>query len=488
MFTRSVLRRAALVLLAIVLAATACTGSPSRQQKSPTSGIESGTVGSGPGAPAPHARPDIVLILTDDQTLAELGHMATVRSELQGKGMTLRNGFVVNPLCCPSRTSILTGRYSHSTRVYRNGPPYGGFQTFGSQDRSTIATWLHDAGYATALVGKYLNGYTLATYVPPGWDTWDAFSYIGYYRFQLSRNGHAVGFEPRRATGYSTMVLGADAVRFIRSVPPSHPLFLYFAPNAPHLAATPEIKYQNALASLPPYRPQNFNEADVSDKPMWLRQTPPLTSSEVAENDLFVRHQLETLLSVDDQIRNILTALQETGRLSNTFILFASDNGLENGAHRLQHKGVPYEESIHVPMVVRYDPLTRLHPSTSDLFALNVDVAPTFAALAGIRAPGAEGTSLMPVLENDAAGWRTEFVIEHMEQDPGKEAPTFCAVRTARYKYVEYTSGEIELYDLSVDPNELHNVAGSPELAAIQAKLRADDARLCSPRPPGWPS
>jgi arylsulfatase A-like enzyme len=485
------------VLSAVVLAATACTGSPPRPPKSPTSGIASATppsTRSSPsagssipaGTPTPPGRPDIVLILTDDQTLAEIGHMATLRSELQGKGMTLRNGFVVNPLCCPSRTSILTGRYSHSTGVYRNVPPNGGFKTFGSQDRSTIATWLRAAGYTTALVGKYLNGYARGTYVPPGWDTWDAFTNTGYYRFRLSRNGQVVSYGgPDNPGGYSTTILGADATRFIRSVPNGRPLFLYFAPKAPHSSVTPETKYRDALTSLPPYRPPNFNEADVSDKPTWLRQTPPLTGPEIAQNDLFVRHQLETLLSVDDQIRNILAALRETGRLSNTFVLFASDNGLENGAHRLLRKGVPYEESIHVPMIVRYDPLTGLHPSTSDLFALNVDFAPTFAALAGIRPPRAEGASLLPVLENDAAGWRTEFVIEHMEQH-GEDAPTFCAVRTTRYKYVEYTGGETELYDLSVDPNELRNFAGSPALAAVQSQLRADDARLCSPRPPDW--
>jgi arylsulfatase A-like enzyme len=486
----------ALLIAGLVLVAAACTSTPRHGRggrhhrgASSSSPVTSPIPSPSSSFPPPTSRPNIVLILTDDQTLAEMGHMQTVQSQLQAKGVTLENGFVVNPLCCPSRTTILTGKYSHSTGVYRNIPPHGGFQTFGSQDRSTIATWLHAAGYATALVGKYLNGYGEASYVPPGWDTWDAFTSTGYTKYQLSQNGRPVRVGPRShdPNDYSTTVLGNDAAQFIRSVPAKQPLFLYFAPKAPHADATPDVKYRNALTTVAPYRPPNFNEPDVSDKPAWLRNTPPLTPQEIAKNDTFVRHQLESLLSVDDQVSNILGALAQTHRLSRTFILFASDNGLENGAHRLLHKGVPYEEAIHVPMVVRYDPITQLKASESDQFALNVDFAPTFAAVAGIAAPGAEGTSLLPIIRGHAGGWRTEFVVEHVAEK-SNGAPTFCAVRTTRYAYIEYADGSVELYDLSADPAELNNLANTQDLASVRAQLRADDARLCSPRPPGWPA
>jgi arylsulfatase A-like enzyme len=464
--------RTACIVGSIVVLVVACTsGAP---LPPPTATPPPGVAG----------RPNILLILTDDQTLTEMGHMATVRSELAGKGMTFRNGFVVNPLCCPSRTSILTGRYSHSTGVYRNIPPGGGFQTFGSQDRSTIATWLQQDGYQTALIGKYLNGYVTPSYVPPGWNTWKAFSSTGYVNYTISDQGRTVRY-PGSPTTYSTTVLGDDAVRFIASVAPGTPLFLYFAPKAPHAPATPEAKYAHALPDLPLSRPPNYNERDVSDKPAWLRNTRPLTPAELASNDAFVLHQNQTVLSVDDQVRAILDALAATGRLSNTFIVYTSDNGLENGSHRLLYKGVPYEESVHVPLIIRYDPITKLHATGSDVLALNVDLAPTFAAVAGIPAPGAEGSSLLPILEGRPVKWRDVFVIEHVIEVTNG-VPTFCAVRTARYKYVLYGGGEEELYDLQTDPYELQSEAGTPTFAAIRSELRSDLMRLCLPKPPGW--
>ena len=443
-----------------------------------------------PTFPSPSAslesKPNIVLILTDDQTLAEMGHMPTVQSELAGKGMTFTNGFVVNPLCCPSRTTILTGRYSHSTGVYTNLPPHGGFQGFGRQDKSTIATWLQDAGYDTGLIGKYLNGYNKGSYVPPGWDTWKAFTRNDYYKYSISDRGRTVPYG-RSPSAYSTTVLGQDAVDFINTAPKGRPLFLYFAPKAPHVPATPEPKYAHALGDLPPYDPPNFNEADVSDKPAWLRSIHPLTQRQVADIQQFYLQQNQTLLSVDDQVKNILNALKETGRLSNTMIMFFSDNGLENGSHRLLNKQVPYEESIHLPLIIRWDPVTKLHASKSSALALNVDFAPTFAAAAGVDAPGVEGVSLLPLLEGRRVAWRTEFVIEHVVEAHRPGAPTFCAVRTTQYAYVLYsgTAGE-ELYDLKADPYELQNLAADPKFASVKAKLRADDMKLCAPRPPGW--
>jgi hypothetical protein len=196
-------------------------------------------------APFEPTLPNIVMILTDDQTAEELNAtaMPTVSAELVGKGVTFPHGFVVNPLCCPSRTTILTGKYSHGTDVYDNDPPHGGFSTFGSQDQSTIATWLHGAGYATGLVGKYLNGYADTKYVPPGWDTWNALivgdgGSGGYYDYTMSIDGKA----EKHGSGesdYATDVLARDAATFIDGVPTDQPLFLYFSPHAPHAPVTP---------------------------------------------------------------------------------------------------------------------------------------------------------------------------------------------------------------------------------------------------------
>jgi N-acetylglucosamine-6-sulfatase len=219
------------------------------------------------------ARPNIVFIVTDDQRWDTVSAMPQVTESLVGHGVTFSNGFVVNSLCCPSRASILTGRYSHSTRVYDTTPPLGGFVSF--DDRSTVATWLHRAGYRTALVGKYLNGYVgrRSRYVPPGWDRWFAMSFnlqrLGYYGYKLNIDGH---LDAQVRDVYSTDLLASAAVRFIRRAP--SPFFLYFAPFAPHPPATPAVRHEDAFPNLEPWRPPSYNEADVSDKPGWLSSYP----------------------------------------------------------------------------------------------------------------------------------------------------------------------------------------------------------------------
>ena len=218
------------------------------------------------------SQPNIVLILTDDQRYDELS-MPTVQSQLIDKGTTFTNGFVVDPLCCPSRTTILTGKYSHSTDVYDNKPPHGGYTTFHTEgeESSTIATWLHGAGYYTGLVGKYFNGYTpnRALSVPPGWDVWDGVANGSgpdgpggglYYKYYVSENG-ALRYYGNDPTDYSTDVLAGYATRFIANAPSNKPLFLYFAPRAPHLRARAAPSDRNAFQDLAPLRPPSANEA-----------------------------------------------------------------------------------------------------------------------------------------------------------------------------------------------------------------------------------
>ena len=184
----------------------------------------------------------------------------------------------------------------------------------------------------------------------------------------------------------------------------------------------------------------------------------------------------------------ILDALRTTGRLSNTLIVYASDNGVEFGEHRLTNKEDPYEASIRVPIVVRFDPLTRGRATVNDDLVLNLDFAPTFAAAAGVKAPNADGRSLLPLLRGSGASWRTAFLVEHWgEQLPNQPPvpPAYCAVRTTRYIYIEYSTGEQELYDLSADPHELFNRASVAADAPIVSRLHAALVKLCSPPPPG---
>lgn len=435
--------------------------------------------------------PSIVLILTDDQRWDTLWAMPTVRSELVGRGVTFTDGFVVNAICCPSRASILTGRYSHSTDVYRDVPPHGGFSTFAErgEDRSTIATWLDAAGYRTALLGKYLNGYDAdqAHRVPRGWDRWVAFTSErgngGYFGYTVSVDGRSQSYGDRDGD-YSTDVLAGIADSFIRSTASDEPLFLYFAPNAPHRPATPAPRDLDAFTDLAPYRPPSFNEPDVSDKPAHVRALPPLGPAQRAEIDEFRADQYRTLLAVDEAVRTILIALEDTDRLSNTLVVFTSDNGLLWGEHRWTHKSVAYQESIRVPMVVRYDPVVSA-PRTDDHLVTNIDLAPTFAAVAGVSALRAEGRSLLPLLSTPEGPWRSGFLIEHLRSSAVR-VPTYCALRTASYVYVAYQTGEEELYDLDVDRYETENVAADPAYGSVIASARDRLGRLCDPVPPGY--
>jgi N-acetylglucosamine-6-sulfatase len=443
-------------------------------------------------------QPNIVLILTDDQRYDELDHMPTVQSELIGKGVDFTNGFVVNPLCCPSRATILTGKYSHGTDVYSNVYPHGAFRTFVStyhEDTSTVATWLHDGGYHTGLVGKYLNGYSVkkAAYVSPGWDVWDALTLNGsnggegtggYYDYNMSIQGVPTHYGTA-GSDYSTDVLSNYATDFIQNAPADQPLFLYFAPRAPHGPATPPARYADALANIPPLRPPSYNEDDVTDKPAYIQAIPSWSDSLKASQDALYLRQYRSLLAVDDAVGNILQSLRATGRLDDTLIVFASDNGLNFGEHRWLGKKVPYEESIRVPIIARYDALTQQTPVTDARSVLNLDFAPTFAAAGGVSSPGSEGTSFLPLLDGSATQWRTDFLIEHLDPKVVK-VPAYCAVRNEQYLYVKYQTGEEELYDLNADPYELQNVAS--DLAYTQTKLEmyARMRQLCKPPPPGY--
>jgi N-acetylglucosamine-6-sulfatase len=437
--------------------------------------------------PGAHATPppNIVLILTDDQRWDSLWAMRNLQTDLVTPGITFDNGFVVNPLCCPSRASILTGEYSHGTQVYRNGGTYGGYRSFDST--STVATWLHDGGYRTALVGKYLNNYTDRK-IPPGWDRWVAFKgkNASYYNYTLNIDGTLVSYGSAEAD-YSTDVLATQADAFIRAAPAEQPLFMLFSPYAPHPPATTAPRHALSFRNLPPARPPNFNEEDVSDKPAWLQSIPPLSSGDQANVDRGRRNAYRSLLAVDEALHDIVVALTDTGRLSNTMIVFTSDNGLAHGEHRRAlTKGEAYEEVIRVPFVVRFDPMIP-SPRTDDHLVTNIDLAPTFAAVAGVTAPGAEGLDLLPLIADPSVSWRDDFLIEHMLADSYPDlVPTYCAVRSEAYLLVVYQTGEEELYDLALDPFQLTNVVTDPGYAAVDSALRARIQQLCAPTPPGF--
>lgn len=434
-------------------------------------------------AAAASSQPNIVLILTDDQRFDTTWAMPIVQSELVNRGIEFTNGFVSNALCCPSRASILTGMYSHSNGLYtnRNRERFGGFRHF--DDRSTVATWLQADGYRTALIGKYFNGYT-GTYVPPGWDRWFATRKGGgYYDYLASVDGDefAFGSEPG---DYGTTVLAQEARDFITSTDADQPFFLYFGPHAPHNPATPAPGDRDAFSDLGRWRPESHDERGIGDKPEYIRDQQRLSRSDSARIDEFRVDQYRSLLSVDRAVGVILDSLRDTGRLANTVIVFISDNGMLWGEHRWHKKVVPYEESIRVPFVIRADGLISEARRDQHL-VLNIDLAPTFADLAGVAARGVDGRSLVPLLSSPDGPWRADFLLEHMRKSGGG-VPTYCGVHSRRYVYIDYVTGEQELYDLRRDPYELRNVVDRAHYRDARRSLQGRLRHLCDPLPPGF--
>jgi N-acetylglucosamine-6-sulfatase len=434
-------------------------------------------------SPAPRDRPNVVVILTDDQTFESLPHDPPVMPYLQGQiqdpngnWISFPNTFANTPLCCPSRATILTGRFSHHTGVRTNG------EGARLDTSSTLATWLHDAGYTTGLVGKYLNLYPFdraAPSIPPGWDTWFAKTNQNdatvYQNYTVIDGGFPVHYDAR-PQDYATDVLETRAVEFIRQAAQGRPFFLLFTPSAPHRPWTPPPRHADAFVDLRLSPSPAIGERDVSDKPAWVRDLPPLGPGQLAEDMQDRRQEYATLLGVDDAVRRIDGALRARDALNDTVVVFMTDNGYALGEHRWETKACPYEPCIRTPMFVR---VPGAIGRTDPRLVSNVDVAPTIASLAHvIPATTVDGEDLAPSLLDPSAGTHRDGVL--LEWVGGGEAPSgggpsvpgWWGVRTKRWLWVEYVTGERELYDLRRDPNELHNLAQDPSSERERVRMR----------------
>jgi arylsulfatase A-like enzyme len=464
------------------------------------------------GQPAT-ARPNIILILTDDMDLrlATRKVMPRMHRLLAEQGVTFNNAFVPLSLCCPSRAAILTGRYAHNLQVYNNNPPGGGFPVFRDlgHEEETIGVALQQAGYRTALMGKYLNEYPEGdnlTYVPPGWDEWAvpaagmAYSQLDY---TLNVNGTLVQYG-KAPSDYLADVMAQRAHNFVTQASEDHvPFFLLFSAYAPHKPALPAPRHKGTFRSAKAPRTPSFNEADVSDKPQKIRDLPLLNADEIARLDRLYRLRLQSLQAVDEAIAGLVQTLEATGELDNTFIVFTSDNGFHMGQHRLlASKYTPYEEDLRIPLIVR-GPGVRAGAEV-DAFVENLDLAPTLAQLAGATLPvPPDGRSFAPLLrkpQTPPATWRRLVFLEQFDfVEPPEEAPasvrepadgsggqehvSHLGLRTPTYKFVEYADGELEYYDLVHDPDELNNLAGTLDADRLRRlRERVQALSTCSGR------
>jgi arylsulfatase A-like enzyme len=507
------------ILTVVVLAASACS-SGSRPAASSSSAA---------AAPASGA-PNVLFVLTDDMRFDDLQYMPMVRQQIGDLGLTFDDQFDNVTLCCPARTSILRGQYSHNTGVLTNGGTNGGFETAHADhvEDSTLATAMHDAGYETGLFGKYLNGYpnTVApSYVPPGWDAWSSSSKgnaYGEFNYTLNENGKQVDYG-NKPEDYGTDVYSRQTADFIdHAHADGRPFFAYLAVYAPHQPATPAPRDANAFPGLRASRDASYNETDVADKPQFIQSLPLMRPAVRARVDDLARRRAQSLQAVDRDVAGLIDHLGKIGALENTYVIFTSDNGFHLGQHRMPSgKQTAYESDVHLPLLVR-GPGVAAGGHTQAITG-NIDLAPTIAELGGATLTDSpDGRTLVPYLHGqppDDAHSRHAYLLEHwttsvepqdrsaaaelepddLDQssaaaDPtsttstsiraGKAAlsniPEFEGLRVAGFTYVEYSTGEKELYDLTKDPDELDNLAGSATPALLDVlHQRLDALRTC---------
>lgn len=390
-------------------------------------------------------RPNFVLIVSDDQRYDGVGaFMPQTQKRLFDEGITFERAYITTSSCAPSRASMITGLYARNHGVHLNSKRLS---------HASISELLQASGYSTGLVGKYLN---VSNGSPaPGYDFWVSFPggsgpFINPELF--------VGTERAVRPGYITYLLRDYALQFLQqAAEDKKPFFLVFAPTAPHNPATPDAEAAALYKGLPKHRPRSFNEADIKDKPSWIKQMKSLTSLRMAQIDNFRMRQLRTLWPLDRTVDQLLTKLDELNLSDNTVVMYISDNGMMWGEHRLMSKNVVYEESSRVPFAVRYSKFLK-GVVRSEVVA-NIDIAPTVLELAGVQSPWKmDGRSLVPLLIGESTEWRPGVVLEGWLKRDLREP--FKAFHSGRFVYVENESGDKEVYDLQIDPGQLTNLRG----------------------------
>jgi arylsulfatase A-like enzyme len=557
--------RLALLASLLVLAFSLFLALERSAEASPQAGSSSAAAKS-----AAKPRPNFVVIQTDDQTLEQLyaswtpaggapvEAMPNTLNLIAKHGVTFNRYYVSYPLCCPSRVSLLTGRYAHNHNDRGNVPPNGGYSGFASRSAFShnIATWLQGAGYRTIHIGKFLNGYGDEPFdngktVPSGWSAWHTVLHADsdhfYYGYTLNDNGSIDGpfgdsgsletreYGPRDYFGcpqeelpgqpcvYETDVFNRIAMEELAGTPNTKPFYLQLDYTAPHgdfrKPAGPEPAtrdYDSFLgAPLPHGRAQGLDEANVKDKPRFIREAPHLTSTDIHTFRLYYEKGLESLGAIDDGVKDIVDTLRAEGRLQNTYILFTSDNGFFYGEHRLTGgKFLAYEPSTHLPLLIR-GPGIKAGTETGEL-AANIDIAPTVLNLAGVKADASiDGRSLVPFIHNPERRSRRPILFESFvetndveengggppaappavaagragggksvnrqpEATPSIIAPAknYYGIRLGPYKYIEWPDGEKELYDIEKDPYELNNRVLNPSFFPVRAFLHRELLRL----------
>ncbi|HWN99156.1 MAG TPA: sulfatase-like hydrolase/transferase [Blastocatellia bacterium] len=415
--------------------------------------------------------PNILIIMTDDQGHDTLTSqfMPTTKALIADQGITFTRAYIPTPICCASRAGFLTGKYARNNGVHVNKDHLAG---------PTLVNRLHDAGYYTGLSGKYLNSWSADP--RPEFDFW-----VGWKRDLIDPYMNISG-EFKTVPGYMPYIIRDSALDFLDRVPADQPFFLMFTPVTPHTPAIPAPGDENLYSGLAPWRPPNFNPAQMAGKPDWLQKLPQLTADEIKDLDESRLDQLRCLRPIDNGVRDLLQKLRDQGKLDNTLVVFYSDNGAFWGEHRIHGKNRVYEEACRVPFALRYPPLIDV-PHVENRLVAVIDLAPTIYELSGIPIPSdVDGRSLVPLMRG-TPDWRDALLIEgwpgsfiHDNGDPvdrsnrmnTETTEHFRAIRTEQFVYVKTDKDSSELYDTDADPYELNNLIDDPRFSSTVKKLK----------------
>ncbi len=424
----------------------------------------------------PAVRPNVLFILVDDlrwDALSCTGHpfLKTPNIDrIAREGVNFRNMFVTTPLCSSSRASFLTGRYAHAHMIQSNGE-----KDHASHQLITFPLLLQRAGYATEYVGKWHMGDDDSP--RPGFDRWVSFKGQGEYANPtLNVDGKEV-----KTNGYVTDLLTDHAVEFLKQ-PHEKPFVLYLAHKAVHSGFNPAERHKKIFAEQVITRSPGAKDT-LEGKPVLTRKLPQAERKNMnpGVEDRVVRDQLRCVLAIDESVGRLWTALEESKQLDSTLIIFTSDNGFFWGEHGLGDKRAAYEESIRIPLLMRYPKLVQAKVARDEM-VLNVDIAPTLLELAGVAIPAEmHGRSMVPLLKGDASSWRKTMLTEYFASAHAR-IPAWQSARSKRWKYIHYTADgqqELdELYDLETDPHELKNLIADPTAAAALQEMKTALERL----------
>jgi len=449
-----------------------------------------------PPGRAPARAPNIVFIMTDDQRQDAMSAYGNTvlrtpnMDRIASGGVRFELAFVTNALCAPSRASVLTGLYSHAHGVITNG---GGPEFYNQPglraDQATFPQLLRQAGYHTALIGKWHLRST-----PTAFDEWVIFPGQGVYNDpEMIANGVRV-----KMRGHADDVVGDQALTFLERRPADKPFCLLYQFKSPHRAWIPAARHSSAFENIVITPPRTFEdrlaglpealrraEMAIADMPDFRDRgvDPSLPREERKRRNLehLVKNYYRVLLSVDDNVGRLLDALERLDLSNDTIVVYTSDNGFFLGEHGLFDKRLMYEPSIRVPMLVRYPARIQRSAVDSSHLVLNIDVAPTLLELAGVPVPTwMHGRSMVPLLEGKTPAWRDAVLYEYYEYPAEHCVRKHRGIRTHRWKLIHFWEQpeEWELYDLTADPNETVNLAGRRSHARTVATLRAKMAEL----------